>query len=247
MVASFHFLDDLTTLLRSRWRIPQPICLPVNRSASIKDVLEAFGVPHTEIGRILCNGSTIDFSHLVSDHQEFIVEPVSVPWDLVATCPLRPPFRGERRFLVDGNVGRLARYLRMAGFDTLFDPTWSEADLLQIVQRDTRIILTRNQDLLKRKQIVYGRCIRASSPLEQLREIVALFAITSCKNRFIRCLQCNGLLQSVPKQTILSRLEPLTIRYFDEFKICGSCDKIYWHGSHTDRMTILLQQVGLHK
>lgn len=245
MVATFHFLEDLPMLLRSRWRIPPPITIPVTRSASIKDVLEAFGVPHTEIGHITCNGATVGFSHLVQDDQEFVIKPVPVPWSLNSADTLRPAFQGKLRFLVDGNVGRLARYLRMAGFDTLYDPIWTETDLLRILQDETRILLTRNLDLLKRKQIVFGRCIRSSNPVMQLREVFALFSLRSLDDRLMtRCLQCNELLQPVPKQDILTRLEPLTIRYFDEFKICPTCDKIYWHGSHADKMMALLAETG---
>jgi uncharacterized protein with PIN domain len=246
MVATFHFAGDLPTLLRSRWQVPQPITLAITRAASIKDVVEAFGVPHTEIGRITCNGRPVDFSHLVREGQDFFMEPVPVPWDLATAGMLRPAFEGELRFLVDGNVGRLARYLRMAGFDTQYDPTWMETELgRRVLQDEPRILLTRNLDLLKRKQIVFGRFIRASDPVEQLREVAALFAVTFVKNSLVRCLQCNELLQPVPKQAILARLEPLTIRYFDKFKICPSCDKIYWHGSHADRMTALLARAGL--
>ena len=245
MVATYHFQGDLPLLLRPQWRIPQPITQPVTRAASIKDVLESFGVPHTEIGHIACNSLPIGFSHLVEDQQEFIIRPIPVPWDLSKADTLRPAFAGELRFLVDGNVGRLARYLRMAGFDTLYDPKWTDADLLRILQGDTRIILSRNLDLLKRKQIVFGRCIRASDPALQLREVLALFSITSLDNCLSRCLQCNERLQPVAKADILPRLEPLTIRYFDAFKICPFCDKIYWHGSHADRMKTLLTETDI--
>jgi len=214
----------------------------VTRSASIKDVIEAFGVPHTEIGRITCNGSEIGFSHRVEEHQQFMVEPVPVPWDLAKATLLRPSFAGELRFLVDRNVGKLARYVRMAGFDALYDPQWTEADLLDILQGERRILLTRNQDLLKRKRVIFGRCLRGGDPLLQLREIFALFALTTLHNRFTRCLECNGVLQPVRKQDILARLEPLTIRYVDHFQLCPSCDKIYWQGSHVDRMMRLLQE-----
>jgi uncharacterized protein with PIN domain len=245
MVATFHLYGDLPALLRSRWQVSQPILYTVTRSASIKDVLEAFGVPHTEIGRITCNGAVVDFSHPVVTHQDYIIEPVPVPWDFAVASALRPAFQGELRFLVDGNVGRLARYLRMAGFDTLYEAAWSETDIVQRAQHEPRVLLTRNLNLLKRKQIVFGRCIRASDPIGQLREAAALFAITSLEKPLVRCLQCNALLQPVSKQTILPRLEPLTSRYFTVFTICPCCDRIYWHGSHAEKMSGLLAQAGL--
>jgi len=242
MGATFHFMPDLPQFLRPRWRGPQPVSLPITRAASIKDVIEAFGVPHTEIGRILCNGAPVDFSHRVLEHQTFVLKPVPVPWDPYQADTLRPGFSGPLRFLVDVNVGRLARYLRMAGFDTLYDPNWTGKDLLRLLDREPRILLTRNLDLLNHKQVVYGRCIRADDPASQLREVMTLLALSPMQNQFGRCLRCNELLQPVAKEEILPRLEPLTKRYFDTFTICPSCDKIYWHGSHADRMKSLLKK-----
>jgi uncharacterized protein with PIN domain len=143
---------------------------------------------------------------------------------------------------VDGNVGRLARYLRMAGFDTLYDPAWDERDIVQEIQKDRRILLTRNLDLLKHKEVEFGRCVRAMAPVAQLREILNLFSSTQLPQAFTRCLACNTLLEPVRKEDILDRLEPLTLQYFDIFSICPRCDRIYWPGSHIDRMQQSLNQ-----
>lgn len=236
MQACFHFHGDLVPLLRPRWRSGQPIRLPVTRAASIKDVIEAFGPPHTEIGGIDCDGRPMDFSCPVGAGQRFDILPVTAPWDVTRPTLLRPDPLPGLAFLVDGTLGRLARSLRMAGFDTLSNRLWQVPDLLRTLAREPRVLLSRNLDLLKRRQVVFGRAIRAEAVTAQLREVLALFGIAALPRALTRCLDCNGLLEPVAKSDILHRLEPLTIRYFEEFHRCRSCDRIYWAGSHVDRM-----------
>ena len=89
MPATYLFHGDLVQLLRRRWRGQQPVVLAVTRRTSIKDQVEAFGLPHTEVGRLLCDGRDIDFSHLVRDHQGFDILPVTVPWDMSRPTQLR--------------------------------------------------------------------------------------------------------------------------------------------------------------
>lgn len=242
MNAVYHLHGDLPHLLRPRWRRLQPIATPVTRAASIKDVLESFGLPHTEVDRITCNGRPADFSHRVEAGQQFDVYPISFPWDITTPTLLRPNPPPSLRFIIDVNVGRLARYLRMAGFDSRFDPTWNNRRILQEMAADPGILLTRNLDLLKRKQVAFGRYIRAIEPVAQLREILDLFGWVGLPESLSRCLQCNTPLLPIEKQAILHRLEPLTIRYFETFSTCPRCDTIYWAGSHVDRMQRSLAQ-----
>jgi len=220
----------------------RPIIMPVTRAASIKDVLESFGLPHTEVERIACNGRTTDFSHRVEAGQQFDVYPIPSPWDITTPTLLRPNPPPSLRFIVDVNVGRLARYLRMAGFDTRFNPSWDALHLLEAMAADPGILLTRNLDLLKRKQVVFGRYVRATEPVAQLREMLALFAGVARPETLTRCLDCNTPLLPIAKQAILHRLEPLTVQYFEAFSTCPRCDTIYWAGSHVDRMQRSLAQ-----
>lgn len=240
MTAIYHFYGDLATLLKRRWRGANPVVLPVSRSASIKDVVESLGIPHTEIDRIVCDGAPTDFCRLVEPNQRFDLHPVPVPWDVTTATLVRPCPLADVRFIVDRNVGRLARYLRMAGFDTLYDPCWDDRDLLRQISLGRHILLSRNLDLLKRKQVVFGRYIRANDPADQLREVIGVFGLKEQAQPLSRCLECNTLLQPVEKQAVLHRLQPLTNRYFDTFVHCPQCDKIYWPGSHVDRMQALL-------
>ena len=241
MHASFHFHGDLVALLRPQWRATGLIVYPITRAASIKDAIEAFGPPHTEVGELTCNGLSIDFSWLVEPGHRFEIIPNLPPWDVTRSTKLRPEPLVALRFVVDINVGRLARALRMAGFDTLYNPSWSEQHILRAIE-EGRLLLTRNLDLLKRKRVVFGRAVRAHRPDEQMREMLHLFGFEQPPLPLSRCLQCNTPLEPVDKTAILPRLEPLTARYFDSFHLCRHCDKLYWPGSHVDRMRRFLNQ-----
>ncbi len=243
MNAFYHFHGDLPQLLRPRWRTTNPIVQPVTRAASIKDAIEAFGLPHTEVGGIACDGRPADFCQRVEAGQRFDISPHPFPWDVTRPTILRPIPLPELRFVVDVNAGRLARYLRMAGFNTLYDSCWDDHVILVVLQNEPRLLLTRNHDLLKRKQVVFGRRIRADNPLDQLREVIRLFGIHDLPHPFSRCLECNAPLEPVAKRDILPRLEPLTIRYVDLFSICPACERIYWEGSHVEKMQSVLARV----
>jgi uncharacterized protein with PIN domain len=240
----YCFQGTLAQLLRSRWRGLDPIVQPFTRPASIKDAIEAFGPPHTEIGRILCDGHPVDFDWPISPGQVYEITPLLPPWDILQATLLRPQPLRTLRFLADRTVGRLARYLRMAGFDTLYEPGWNDGEIVAALQQEPRVLLTRNLDLLKRKTVVFGRAIRAIAPDAQLAEVLYLFGIDRINHGLTRCLVCNQPLEPVNKATIQHRLEPLTIRYYNDFHICPICDHIYWAGSHVDRMRELLERQG---
>lgn len=240
MTATYHFHGDLPDLLRGRRRRQNPVVQEVTRSASVKDVLESFGLPHTEVGGILSNGRPVDFSWRVAEGQSFEIFPIRPPWDVFSPSLLRPVPLPAVRFLADANVGRLARYLRLAGFDTLYDWRWDDDLIAAMVSRENRIVLSRDLGLLKRKQIDFGRCIRAMEPAAQLREVLGLLDLFGAMRPFSRCLECNTPLVPVQKKEVLPRLEPLTKKYYETFSRCPGCDRIYWPGSHREKMELLL-------
>ena len=240
MTASYLLHGDMGTLLRGRWRGQNPVVQEVCRSAAIKDVLESFGLPHTEVGEIHCNGHPVDFSWPVAAGQQFAILPVLSPWDVLAPCLLRPEPLPEVRFLADANVGRLARYLRLAGFDTAYDWRWDDDRIVAEILRENRIVLSRDLGLLKRRQITFGRCIRQTEPAIQLREVLGLLGLTAKMHPFSRCLACNSLLEAVDKREILHLLAPLTRKYYHTFSRCPGCARIYWPGSHKEKMELLL-------
>ena len=235
--------NDLARLTAAHRRRPQPLVLELTRRTSVKDFLEAQGIPHTEIYRLLINETEADFSAIVEPADRIEVFGPPVPLDLTLPTRLRPGLRSGLRFGCDANVGRLAGLLRLAGFDTFYRRELPDGELAGLVVREGRVLLTRDLDLLKRKEVVFGRLVRASAPDEQLREIINLFGLAALIQPLSRCLHCNAVLQPVAKEEISQRLEPLTRKYYDEFKICPGCRRIYWPGSHQERILQKLEKL----
>lgn len=236
MSFSLIFHGDLPKLLRHKWRGQRNITMPVNRRASIKDLVESLGLPHTEVGRLVASGQERDFSFIVHHGDEIDIHPVSTPWDIRTSCILRPGLLTKIAFVVDVNVGKLARLLRMVGLDTAYDRRWDDSELALVAEREKRILLTKDRGLLSRKMVVFGRYIRKEEPKEQLKEVIQLFNLDRYLAPFSRCMECNGLLVPVAKEEIIHRLLPLTRKYYNSFSICKDCQKVYWKGSHLTRM-----------
>ena len=237
------FSGDTKELLRPAQE-RDPIVYPLTRRASIKDIIEGLGVPHTEVGRILLDGLDQSFEKIPFDGEYYRIQPLSPDEPPTVPTFLRPEPLPACTFLVDVNVGRLAGLLRMAGIDAeAVVPGTAGDDPLQRAVRERRILLTRNRDLLRHRILVFGRLIRSQDPNTQLGEIIHLYHLQDDLRPFNRCIACNGLLSEVDKAAILDRLLPLTKKYFDRFKECPGCGKIYWHGSHHEKMTEKLRRI----
>lgn len=230
-------------LLSPEIRATDPFVHFLSRKASIKDVIESLGIPHTEIGRLRVNERDVDFLYNVKDQDRIEVFPLQSPVDPLTPTLLRPEPLPGIRFLVDANVGKLATLLRLVGFDAAYPGQLPDEDMARIAAREKRLLLTRDVQLLKRRIICFGRLVRESEPMRQLAEIVYFYGLQESLRTYSRCLRCNSLLVPVDKDSIINRLEPLTIKYYHAFHICGTCDKIYWAGSHTDNMQQYLNAI----
>jgi len=218
----------------------------LNRRTSIKDIIESVGIPHTEIGSILADGRPVDFTFIPNKTGCIALEPVTAPFDVTRPTLLRPRPLHALRFVADVNVGKLAVLMRMVGLDTAYDPGHTDAGIAQKAESENRVVLSKDIGLLKRRQIHYGRYVRAVYPDDQLKEVLALFGIGASGDAFSRCLRCNSKLIAVDKAAIDHRLEPKTRKYYHRFMRCPVCDQIYWKGSHHDHMDARLRRMGLH-
>jgi uncharacterized protein with PIN domain len=210
--------------------------------ASVKDMIESLGVPHTEVDLILANGESVDFTYLVQEGDRISVYPVFESLDITPVLRVRPQPLRDPRFVLDTHLGRLAVYLRLLGFDSLYRNDFTDDELARICSEEHRILLTRDRGLLKRSQVTHGYCVRTTEPRQQLAEVVQRFDLSDAIAPFQRCLRCNGLLRPVPKEAILDRLPPLTAQYYDDFSQCEACGQVYWPGPHYRRMQELIQQ-----
>lgn len=233
--AQFRFHAELNDFLAPKVKGATITCL-INGDQSVKHLIESLGVPHPEVSRILVNEDPVDFSYIVQDADKVDVYPIT-PAEQIARLP------GERRFILDNHLGRLAVYLRMLGFDSLYRNDYHDEELALVANQEERILLTRDVRLLMRNLVGNGYWVRSKIPREQLVEVVERFGLTPHVQPFRRCMRCNGILQAVSKERVLERLEPLTKMYYHEFRICPRCDRVYWKGSHYERMQKFLDQV----
>jgi uncharacterized protein with PIN domain/sulfur carrier protein ThiS len=210
---------------------------------TIKDLIESLGVPHTEVHLILINGESVDFSRRVQDGDRITVYPVFKNIDISPLSQIRPKPLQEIRFVLDTHLGKLAAYLRMLGFDTLYRNDFSDDQLAAISVSEQRILLTRDRELLKRREITHGYFVRNNAPTAQLVEVLHRFDLFPLIKPFHRCLCCNGVLEIIPKEEIKEHLPPRVRRHFNEFRRCPNCGRLYWKGSHYENMVRFIKQI----
>lgn len=242
MNISITFICELNDFLKPGKR-GKVINYPIKGNQTVKHIIEALGVPHPEVGEIFVNQKPVDFFYIVVPDDEVEVFPVSGNKQLLQRTTVQNGIVLSPRFILDNHLGKLAIYLRMMGFDTLYQNNYQDNELARIASIENRLLLTRDRGLLMRNSINFGYCIRHLNPKEQLAEVVDRFKLHDKIQPFHRCLCCNFMLNHISKQKILHRLEPLTRLYYDEFHHCSNCDRIYWKGSHYDRMAKLLEEI----
>jgi len=200
-------------------------------NVSVKDMIEGLGAPHTEVDLILANGESVGFDYRVQDNDRISVYPVFETIDIAPLLKVRSEPLRTVSFVLDIHLGKLCRYLRILGFDVLWENYLCDEELSRI-SRSGRILLTRDRGLLKRKIVTHGYCVRQSNPRAQVLEVIRRFDLAERIRPFTRCIRCNACVNSVAKQQIEHRLSERTRRYYEKFSICPGCDRIYWEGSH---------------
>lgn len=240
LTATFRFYEELNNFLPKERRKVDFI-YSFDRKASIKDCIESMGVPHTEIDLILVNGVSIDFSYILADKDRVSVYPVFELLDISDVIRLRPKPLRDPRFVIDVNLGRLARYLRLLGFDTLYRNDYVDRDMVEISSEQGRILLTRDRNLLKHASITHGCFVHNTEPLRQIEEVILRLDLVSSSTPFKRCVRCNGLIENVEKSVVEDRLPSLTKKYYEVFWQCSGCGQVYWKGAHYGRMMELVE------
>jgi uncharacterized protein with PIN domain len=206
----------------------------------VKDAIESAGVPHPEVELVVVNSQPVDFSYSLQSGDFVSVYPAFHSIDLGSLPRLRPKLEGRPRFVLDVHLGRLAAYIRLLGFDAAYRNNLSDEEIARCAASEGRVVLTRDRGLLKRSEITYGYWIRHAEPRKQLMEVLRRFDLSRYVDLFTRCLVCNAELQRVEKQAIESRLPPRTAELFQDFHLCPGCERVYWRGSHYQRMLRLI-------
>ena len=212
-------------------------------TTSVKDLIESFGVPHTEIDLILVNGISIGFDYLINNGDYISVYPVFESFDITNVQHLRPKALRRPKFVLDVHLGKLAKFMRMIGIDTLYRNDYEDEEIVKISLKEKRTILTKDLGILKRKQVTHGYYVRNIDPSLQIQEIVGRFQLESEIKELSRCIECNEKIVSVHKEDILDKL-PLKVRKWQsEFFQCPGCKNIYWKGSHYDNMIKMIREL----
>ena len=240
---TIRFSPELSFFLTRKER-GQLLTFPTRDAPAVKHPIESLGIPHTEVGLILVNGRPAPLDARVQAGDGVEVYGHGDAPDVAQTMSLRPPPALPHSFVLDTHLGRLARYLRLLGFDALYSNDYADAELAAISAGQERILLTRDRGLLKHKIVDHGYCLRTTESRQQIVDVVRRFELAMHVAPYTRCLACNGALESVSKAAVLHLLEPKTKLYYHQFKRCPQCGRVFWKGSHAGRLDALVAACG---
>jgi uncharacterized protein with PIN domain len=242
--AEFRFYEELNDFLPAERR-KVSFRYSFHGTPAVRDTIQAIGVPHTAVDLVLVNGRSVGFDHRLHGGERVAVYPVFERLDISPIVRLRPEPLRQTRFILDVHLGRLARYLRMLGFDSAWRCDWSDSQIVDRALLDQRIILTRDVGILKQKRVSHGYWLRHTQPEKQLAEVIEALDLSSQVKPFTRCMVCNGLIRSANQETLKGMVDAEILARFQQFWRCADCGKVYWQGSHYQRMLRVVRRIDL--
>jgi len=240
--ATFRFYEELNEFLAPERRGQEFACRCA-RAATTKHMIEALGVPHTEVELVLVNGESVGFGRLLADGDRVAVYPKFEALDITPLLRVRERPLRVTRFIADAHLGRLAHLLRMTGFDTVYENGIRDEDIERLAGKDHRVVLTRDRELLKRRGISHGCYVHALRPEQQLREIFERLDLARSAQPFTRCLSCNWPLHPVEKSRVAALLPSGVSERQERFSMCDGCGRVFWEGTHWRRMRELVDSL----
>lgn len=229
--AKIHVLGSLKRFI-SHETSGSALTVTFELQPAVKDLIEAEGIPHTAIFKIEANGQRSDLSYNVNEGDSIRI----YPFELVDTSNLDPVFVSPSSFITDVHLGKLTKTLRLLGIDTTSNQKWDDNDIIQHSNREHRMMLTRDRGLLKRNDARFGYWVQSTDPDRQVEEIFNRFALKEKLQPFTRCMECNGKLQTVSLEEVADRVPPKVKEWQEEFYLCTGCEKVYWEGSHFEKL-----------
>ncbi|MFA5259810.1 MAG: DUF5615 family PIN-like protein [Candidatus Omnitrophota bacterium] len=237
----FRFYGALDDFL-PRDKRHRTFSVTVKGRPSVKDTVEALGVPHPEIDIILVNRHSKTFGYQLVPGDRVAVYPAGFHVSVSPLKRLRPCVR-QARFVIDSHLGKLVRHLRLLGFDCVYKKDFPDAEIVRIAQQEARIVLTRDIGLLKNGTVRAGLWVRSPDPQLQLKEVLKKYGLISRIKPFRLCLECNGRILRVAKREVLGQLPEMVRETYSRFYSCRSCGKVYWKGSHYDQLSGLIRRL----
>ena len=154
----------------------------------------------------------------------------------------------EPRFVVDRNVAKLARWLRMIGYDALLFEGEDDGQMVKLALAQGRVLLTKDTQIMLRRVLAEGRVkavlIEVDEPREQLRQVVEALGLDYRFNPFSRCLECNALLQPRDREEVRPLVPPYVYRTQSRYVQCPTCQRVYWQGTHWQAMRRRLAELS---
>ena len=238
----FRFYEELNDFLPARRR-KRDFQVDFKGRESVKDMIEALGVPHTEVDLVLVNGKSVDFGCIIQDKDRISVYPLFESLDIRDVTRLREIPLRQTRFIADIYIRDIVKYMRAMGLDVYYDTSLSPREIIRISKRENRTILTKSRKLLKFRDVTHGIFIRPGTTVEQIRGIIDYLSLRGVMEPFSKCLQCNKFLVRVSKERILDRIPPKTREFCDEYSYCKACDRIYWKGTHYMKIKKVVDEI----
>jgi uncharacterized protein len=154
---------------------------------------------------------------------------------------------GPPRFVADVMLGRLAKWLRIAGFDVLYSNTYSDNELVRISNDDARILLSRDTRLLVRKEVRRFVFLESQELQEQIRQLFGDMHLEDISSPLTRCISCNEALQDAARESVRTLVPAFVFDTQERFKACPACGKVFWAGTHRASVVRILEKLGRDK
>jgi uncharacterized protein with PIN domain len=239
--SEFRFYEELNDFLPPERR-RQCFRHRYTDTPSVKDAVEALGVPHTEIDVILVDGRSVGFGHRLRGGERVAVYPVFERLDVSPLTRLRPRPLRVTRFIADIHLGTLARYLRLLGFDTVWRNDLTDEEIIERSLAEQRIILTRDVGILRNGRVTHGYWPRSTEPLSQLEEVVHALQLGNDFAPYSRCLECNGECVAISRPEAAGKVPLQVFLVYRDFRRCTGCGRVYWPGSHVERLDDVIRR-----
>lgn len=209
---------------------------PLKTPVSLGEALESLRIPLSEVDLVLVNGRPGSLDKRLYENDSVSVFPTFETLDISELKGEHDPPLRLTRFILDAHLGKLCKYLRMLGFDSLYRNDFGDDEIIELALKEKRIILSRDRLLLQSRRVTHGYYIRSTEKHQQLREVVQKFDLYSQFRSFTRCMTCNAELIPKKRKDIKHLVQGEILMFFDEFFYCPVCIKVYWKGSHFKRM-----------
>lgn len=236
-----RFYEELNYFIEKKYKKKEIEC-EYKKNSTVKKIIEDFGVPHSEVDLILVNGISTDFNYKVKDKDRISVYPAFESFDIKEESRVRQEPLRRTNFILDVHLGKLARYLRICGFDTLYRNDYKDEEIVEISKKEKRIILTRDKGLLKRKKVTHGYYVKKQNIKEQIEEIIKRFQLEKILKILSICPVCNSKIENIKKQDIKNKVPEYIYKTKNDFKYCPNCEKVYWKGTHWKNINQVLKK-----